>query len=455
MAKNYASTDIHDITACSNKDGRSVLRATRIEQCSCSVSVVSWNENDHQFDNALNEVQINEASAELGISSTTGYPSTEQPSSPPNDSVEQFWGDVVLTESPLILAAAASACPSNRAKRRRRNTEEAKQKSVQSGRWTDAEHELFLNGLAVYGREWKKVAVHIPTRTSTQCRSHAQKFFSKIELDGLQPQQEKQSQHPVAEQQRSVRNEGQPQPAIENQSPIVKEQKEHTISIEPTITETTQTIPCRQPKFEIQPLICVDKPLIDIETHCHEAPIAVESMRADQTVDIGVATDDADDCNIHHCQEQNDREKVASLLICLKQQSSRMSSDLPTMCNEKNLSHPTCFSSAKVASSSQRAFAPSSTLSSFPSSSSCRNNKRIRSLCGWDYFEKPYYAERRREDVEKCDASRKPVDQSSIKESYEMVLSEFQESVLRACDRLIELQQQYSQELEIENHKID
>eukprot|EP00563_Minutocellus_polymorphus_P016980 CAMPEP_0181057682 /NCGR_PEP_ID=MMETSP1070-20121207/20381_1 /TAXON_ID=265543 /ORGANISM="Minutocellus polymorphus, Strain NH13" /LENGTH=536 /DNA_ID=CAMNT_0023137113 /DNA_START=24 /DNA_END=1634 /DNA_ORIENTATION=- len=49
-----------------------------------------------------------------------------------------------------------------------------------SGRWTREEHEQFLEGLKVYGREWKKVAQRIPTRTSAQIRSHAQKYFAKL-----------------------------------------------------------------------------------------------------------------------------------------------------------------------------------------------------------------------------------------------------------------------------------
>lgn len=49
-----------------------------------------------------------------------------------------------------------------------------------SGRWTAAEHEAFLAGLKVYGREWKKVAQCIPTRSAAQIRSHAQKYFNKV-----------------------------------------------------------------------------------------------------------------------------------------------------------------------------------------------------------------------------------------------------------------------------------
>ncbi|KAL7513570.1 hypothetical protein ACHAXN_010803 [Cyclotella atomus] len=52
--------------------------------------------------------------------------------------------------------------------------------SGSSGRWTASEHEAFLAGLKLYGREWKKVAQCIPTRTAAQIRSHAQKYFNKV-----------------------------------------------------------------------------------------------------------------------------------------------------------------------------------------------------------------------------------------------------------------------------------
>ncbi len=55
--------------------------------------------------------------------------------------------------------------------------------SKTSGRWTREEHEAFLEGLKEFGREWKKVAKRIPTRTSAQIRSHAQKYFAKLAKD--------------------------------------------------------------------------------------------------------------------------------------------------------------------------------------------------------------------------------------------------------------------------------
>ena len=48
------------------------------------------------------------------------------------------------------------------------------------GRWSKEEHEKFLEGIVLYGINWKKVKTLIGTRTSIQVRSHAQKFFYKM-----------------------------------------------------------------------------------------------------------------------------------------------------------------------------------------------------------------------------------------------------------------------------------
>jgi SHAQKYF class myb-like DNA-binding protein len=54
-------------------------------------------------------------------------------------------------------------------------------KGLKQGRWTKDEHFRFLEALKLYGKEWRKVQLHVCTRTSTQARSHAQKFFVKVE----------------------------------------------------------------------------------------------------------------------------------------------------------------------------------------------------------------------------------------------------------------------------------
>lgn len=50
-----------------------------------------------------------------------------------------------------------------------------------TGRWTKEEHDAFLSALRIYGKEWKKVAAKVKTRTVVQTRTHAQKYFQKLQ----------------------------------------------------------------------------------------------------------------------------------------------------------------------------------------------------------------------------------------------------------------------------------
>ena len=50
-----------------------------------------------------------------------------------------------------------------------------------TGRWTREEHDAFLTGIRMYGKEWKKVAAKVKTRTVVQTRTHAQKYFQKLQ----------------------------------------------------------------------------------------------------------------------------------------------------------------------------------------------------------------------------------------------------------------------------------
>ncbi|KAK9145879.1 hypothetical protein Sjap_005782 [Stephania japonica] len=53
----------------------------------------------------------------------------------------------------------------------------------QRERWTEDEHNRFLDALKLYGRAWQRIEEHIGTKTAVQIRSHAQKFFSKLEKE--------------------------------------------------------------------------------------------------------------------------------------------------------------------------------------------------------------------------------------------------------------------------------
>jgi len=55
--------------------------------------------------------------------------------------------------------------------------------SKATGRWTKEEHQRFVEGLKKFGKNWKLVEEHVGTRNGAQIRSHAQKFFNRLERE--------------------------------------------------------------------------------------------------------------------------------------------------------------------------------------------------------------------------------------------------------------------------------
>ena len=51
---------------------------------------------------------------------------------------------------------------------------------IRTGRWSKEEHRKFIEAICKFGNEWKKVQQYIKSRSSTQARSHAQKFFLRL-----------------------------------------------------------------------------------------------------------------------------------------------------------------------------------------------------------------------------------------------------------------------------------
>ncbi|XWS35827.1 hypothetical protein CRYUN_Cryun20dG0029300 [Craigia yunnanensis] len=50
--------------------------------------------------------------------------------------------------------------------------------------WTDQEHDKFLEALQLFDRDWKKIEAFVGSKTVIQIRSHAQKYFLKVQKSG-------------------------------------------------------------------------------------------------------------------------------------------------------------------------------------------------------------------------------------------------------------------------------
>jgi len=57
-------------------------------------------------------------------------------------------------------------------------------KKPQSRYWTPEEHQRFLEALQKYGhKDVKSISMHVSTRNATQVRTHAQKYFLRLERE--------------------------------------------------------------------------------------------------------------------------------------------------------------------------------------------------------------------------------------------------------------------------------
>lgn len=53
--------------------------------------------------------------------------------------------------------------------------------------WSDEEHAKFVASLEKHGRKWKMIEAAVGTKTIAQIRSHAQKYYEKLENGAVPP----------------------------------------------------------------------------------------------------------------------------------------------------------------------------------------------------------------------------------------------------------------------------
>lgn len=67
--------------------------------------------------------------------------------------------------------------------------------------WTEEEHDKFLEALQLFDRDWKKIEAFVGSKSVIQIRSHAQKYFMKVQKSGAKehvppPRPKRKAAHP-------------------------------------------------------------------------------------------------------------------------------------------------------------------------------------------------------------------------------------------------------------------
>ncbi|KAK1322521.1 Transcription factor ASG4 [Acorus calamus] len=96
-----------------------------------------------------------------------------------------------------ITDAAAAAALEDQSKKIRKPYTITKSRES----WTEQEHDKFLEALQLFDRDWKKIEAFVGSKTVIQIRSHAQKYFLKVQKNGTSehvppPRPKRKAAHP-------------------------------------------------------------------------------------------------------------------------------------------------------------------------------------------------------------------------------------------------------------------
>ncbi|KAK3131053.1 hypothetical protein QOZ80_6BG0501410 [Eleusine coracana subsp. coracana] len=86
----------------------------------------------------------------------------------------------VMAPPPMAVPAPAPASAGEEVRKVRKPYTITKSRES----WTEPEHDKFLEALQLFDRDWKKIEAYVGSKTVIQIRSHAQKYFLKVQKNG-------------------------------------------------------------------------------------------------------------------------------------------------------------------------------------------------------------------------------------------------------------------------------
>ncbi|KAG6520159.1 hypothetical protein ZIOFF_017196 [Zingiber officinale] len=89
---------------------------------------------------------------------------------------------VYCPDRPSSMAVGGNGLPSSEDLGKKTRKAYTITKSRES--WTEQDHDKFLEALQLFDRDWKKIEAFVGSKTVIQIRSHAQKYFLKVQKNG-------------------------------------------------------------------------------------------------------------------------------------------------------------------------------------------------------------------------------------------------------------------------------